>query len=514
MERLERQTRLWTAFYNAHSIPCCTFTKNTENSSRSIFECETSRHKFISLPPPPFLIPAILETLKTSERFADVTEVIPGEADLYCAKYTKIHGGVVITGDSDLLVHDLGSDGAVSFFSDIELCSDDQPQCLRTKLYQTTFISQRLGLPKSHGLLSLAFEMSLDHHSTFPKLVSQATSLKAIKLWGSIYEAFCKEYISRTEEVGVIVPAPSGLQYLDPRESELVLQFPTLAKLCGHGGISGSRGQDAPRMFLPFLLDCPVRSSAWEISVSVRQLAYGLLNLIVPEDQRCCTILEHRRQQARSGGREWQLPSVPQIPGACIALLSRLTHLEESIPKAPREDLWLAFMVCQEIEWSTSLDKTPLTQIVNDQLLDLEDPTQSSIKCTWDIVHFIAQIQGSYYSLRILKHITGLLMSLDDGPLLPDVVGQLSSRLKSLPGLCEISGLSQVGSLYQRIENTYLLNLAYDIIGIERHQSVPSAEVVSKASRRKRERTGSTGIFGQSIVESELTNAFELLGEE
>ena len=502
-------------YYKNHSTPCRAPFKECEMVPQSVFEGLPPRPALASLPPPPFLVPAILEALNASEDYKHVTKVVPGEADLYCARYTKSHGGVVLTGDSDLLVYDLGSDGVVSFFNDIEPSSHGQPGCLHTQVYQSAAIAERLGLPKSHGpLLSLAFEMFMDNHGTFPKLVSQATNLKAIKMWGSQYEDFCKEYTLGVENMDGIVPTPGTFQCVDPRISEILLQFLPLAKLAGQVPASQSPSQDTPRMFLPFLLDCPVRSSAWEISTSVRQLAYGLLNLIVPENERRFTVVEHRRQQKNASGREWQLPNLSQISDACIAVVSRLTQLEERLSRDSKADIWLAAMVCQELEWSTSLDKTPLTHIVMDQLFDLQEPLKYHNNCSWDIMHFLAQIQGSYYSFRILKQIIGVLISREDATMFPYAVGQLSSRLELLPGIYEVPDLNHVISLYQKIEKMGLLKIACEIAGIENRLPVVSVDKSVKASRTNRKRKGTAGMTGPLTRKTRSTNPFAFLEEQ
>ena len=440
-----------------------------------------------------------------------MTEVVPGEADLYCARYTKRHGGVVFTGDSDLLVHDLGSQGAVSFFSDIE-SSSDNPGALHTQMYRSADIAARLGLPKSHGLLSLGFEMFMDNHVTFSKLLSQAITLKAIKTWEKEYEGFRVEYIPLNAEVECSARALHIFQSLDPRISEIVLQCPDLAKLAGQDPLARNPKQDPPHIFLPFLLDCPVRTSAWEMSTSVRQLAYGLTNLVVPEDQQHFTVIEHRRQQRNAIGREWQLPSLSEIPDACMAVVNLLKQLEEKLPKACEADLWLAVAVCQEMEWSTSLDKTPLCRTVTNQLFDLQDKYHRN--CTWDMVHFLAQIQGSYYSLRIVKQVSGVLMSHNDAPLLPDAVRQLNSRLECLPGFCEVADLNDVASLFQKIETSGLLKVAREVLGIEEPVSNESNEVIPKLSRRKRKRKAAADVSGPSTTKITSRNPFELLEQE
>ncbi|KAJ5040535.1 uncharacterized protein L3040_006188 [Drepanopeziza brunnea f. sp. 'multigermtubi'] len=205
--------------------------------NRSVPSCLTT------LPALPFVVPAILEALNASSTYRGVTETVPGEADLYCANHLKKYGGIVLTSDSDLLVHGLGSKGAVSFFGDIAPVGNDEPDQLRTQWFSPADLSIRLGLPKSHGLTSLAFEMHIDPHGSFQNLLSKARSLKAVTEQPQIFQDFLKEYtevpdepIISAEHAGTV----QALRSLDPRTSEYVLQFNSLALISGQPPSPGS----------------------------------------------------------------------------------------------------------------------------------------------------------------------------------------------------------------------------------------------------------------------------------
>ena len=514
LKRLESQTRQSIDYYNAHPIPCRAPSKN-QTTSISIFTSQSPRPALTSLPAPPFLVPAILEALIKSEYYKIITEVVPGEADLYCARYLKKHGGTVFTGDSDLLVHELGMNGAVAFFKDIE-DPNTSSGSLQSRIYHSAAIAERLGLPKSPGLLSLAFEMFMDNHGTFPKLVAQASTLKAIKTHEKMYQNFCKEYASLdggVEETSDITPVLSVLRSLDPRISEVVLQFPAIGTLARQETAAAT--QNTPHVFLPFLLDCPIRTSTWEMSTSVRQLAYGLINLIVPESQQRFSIYEHRRQQKNSSGREWQLPSISEIPDACTAVANLLKLLRDKLPKTSEVDLWLAIAIYQDIERASSLDKTPLSRAITDQLFDLQDPRRYYKNCSWDVIHLLAQIQGSYYSFRILKQIINLLIAHNGSRLLPEPVRQLNNHLESLPGFCDILDLSHVTSIYQRIQSNNILKMAHEIVGIEEPEAIGYVETsVSSSSKKKQKRKGASVTTESSALKKKSTNPFELLGQE
>jgi hypothetical protein len=464
-----------------------------------------------ALPPSAFLVPAVLEALLHSSQYQDITEVVPGEADLYCAKYLSQHGGIVLTGDSDLLVHDLGIDGAVTFFKDVQ-CSASR-DTLGSKIYQPAAIAQRLDLPKSQGLHAFAFELLMDSHGTFRKLLVDAQSLKAATANPSEFRGFLKEYkqlptLLKAKDAANILPL---LRNLDPRTSEYVLQYPFLAQIAGQEEVTES--SQTIHVFLPFLLDCPVRTNAWEVSTVVRQLAYGLINLIVPVTQQRLTVSEHRKQQDKSTGRELQLPSLSQIPEACTAITTLSTQLRQSLPGLSESQIWTAFALYQEFEYSYSRVKTPLSKLVIQQLADLGNKSNMSKKrkgFTWDIVQFFAQIQGSYYSFRILKQITSLVVCQSRTQLLPEPLLHLHQQLDSLPKLCDLVGLDCVSSLIGRLGKGAISIITSHVTGYEEETQKP--EESRRALKKKRKR-------GQSAVEAsagsqKLRNPFELLGDE
>jgi hypothetical protein len=233
--RLVTQTQRLTSYHQTNPIPCRAIFPNPENFSSRLFGRTAIRSNLTGLCPLSFLVPAVLESLVASTQYRDITEVVPGEADLYCAKYLKQNGGIIFTGDSDLLVHDLGADGAVSLFRDVEFPSIDNFDTLCTKLFQQSTIVDRLALPKSHGLHALAFEMTMDNHCTFPKLLAQAKSLKAVSANPQMYEDYLKEYthyhpISRLR-VAILLKSPNFSRHSILESLNMFFNFLTSQRL-------------------------------------------------------------------------------------------------------------------------------------------------------------------------------------------------------------------------------------------------------------------------------------------
>jgi hypothetical protein len=490
-DRIVRQTQLLFQFHQAHPAPCRAPSAAHENGLQTLFARTNVPSRLTELPPLPFLVPAVLEALITSDDYKSITEVVPAEADVYCAQSVKDGGGVILTGDSDILVHGLGQDGTVAFFRDLESSLDGQSFSLNSPIYRPTAIADRLGLPKPYGMHALAFEMSMDTRGSFTTLLMQAKALEAINAFPDKYEDFKKEYASlllvarnQNEEIEI----SAVLRTLDPRVSEYVLQYPFIARLAGQSP-ENIHSDASPHIFIPFLLDCPIRTNAWDMSMAVRQLAYGLINLIVPDSQHKSSIFEHKRQEGKSRGRELTLPDVSQIPGACnslVALLSSQLPAElVGTPTSPTM-IWTAAAVYQEVEWAHHNSKTCLTQLVGSQINALKSKPNVSKDLNWDVFHLYAQIQGSYYSFRILKQILALIISQKPGIALLKPMIELNGILQTLPALSSIPDITQAIPVLQAVEENGMLFAAQKISGVFL-PDLPSSES-RKATKKKGKR--------------------------
>ncbi|KAL8700281.1 MAG: hypothetical protein Q9224_001045, partial [Gallowayella concinna] len=225
-------------------------------------------HALRGLPAPPFLVPAVLDVLH-GNKYADITAIVPGEADGFCAKAARDEGGVILTGDSDLLVYDLGDKGAVVFFAGLEMQENEggDGTVLRGMVYKTTEIANRFELP---NLQRLAYEIKIDPNVGFMEAKRRARQSAAEEEDGVLWQGFREEYHYYS------IPASPSLQEqqqqqqthrLDPRLSELILQLSS----------SPSHEQADATIYLPFLIDDPSRSSAWDVSAEIRHALYDFL---------------------------------------------------------------------------------------------------------------------------------------------------------------------------------------------------------------------------------------------
>lgn len=203
--------------------------------------------KFRGLPASPFLVPAVLDALRNSA-YADVVEVVPWEADAFCAAAARRVGGVVLTSDSDLLVHNLGMEGAVVFFDSLELGGGDGvgEHCwLSAAVARPVEVADSLGL---ESLRPLAFVLKEDSSAGFLEAVRRAKGMRVEGESSELYRAFREEYSdiivqpqSRKENGSASLAPPS---LLDPGISEFVLQCQAPSSGTVH-------------VYLPFVIEDP-----------------------------------------------------------------------------------------------------------------------------------------------------------------------------------------------------------------------------------------------------------------
>ncbi|KAL9022979.1 MAG: hypothetical protein Q9196_007444, partial [Gyalolechia fulgens] len=197
-------------------------------------------------PAPPFLVPAMLDTLAKT-KYASLTSIVPGEADPYCARIAKDEGGITLTGDSDLLVYDTGPQGSVAFFNQIELCpanpkAENSGPVLRANIFHAHSLAARLNLPNLHRL---AYEIKTDDTISFSEALRRARQDVRDP---SLLQGFVEEYILPPASPSPKPPGPIP-HFVDPRLSELVHQL-TSPSLYNN---------KEPQMSLPFLIDDPSR---------------------------------------------------------------------------------------------------------------------------------------------------------------------------------------------------------------------------------------------------------------
>ncbi|KAK4103754.1 hypothetical protein N658DRAFT_445199 [Parathielavia hyrcaniae] len=452
-------------------------------------------------PPPAFLVPAVIDALRDSPEFGFLVKLAPGEADGFCAQHVRQHGGTVITSDSDLLVHDLGEAGGVVFFADID--ADMENQKLIAPQYRPVDLCRRLSLNPEGGLQQLAFEVSRDPHLTVQQAVERVKRSEAVSASGVEYSDFIEQYLS-PELASKLEKDPTTK--LDPRTSELVLRSLRVSGDVTPVGEIDPAAQDGSEhsleMYLPFLLDCPSRTSAWEASKPVRELVYAALQPI--RGSRIPSVSEMRRLQSISSGLKVDVPPISEVDERGAALLALLGRIEASLSRP--ELAWIVLAIYQDITMTVERGRGHALSL---EVL-AQDARGQLDTSSWDFLHFLAQIQATCYSLRMLRQIldfsghhigppsstmSELTKSLSRLPSLPDLPSPRNFA-QSIASVREAGGLSCLKKLSEEYE---------DIL--------PQIEAVLKPESKKASKKRNAVAPGQGNVRvrPRSSNPFDLL---
>ncbi|KAF5018847.1 hypothetical protein F66182_9139 [Fusarium sp. NRRL 66182] len=433
--------------------------------------------------PPSFHVPAIIDVLRTCPRYAELVHLVPGEADAYCAKHLSESGGTVLTSDSDLLVHDLGS-GSVIFFRDIIF--DHQVNVICASFCPAQ-ICVKLKLASSADMCRFAYERKYDPHSTVPQLLQECAQPVKDE---AAYIEFCHEYLDHA-----IAPMPVSTQGtsiqiggLDPRISEMVLQL-------GYQDDQRNDPHNDVKMFLPILLECPSRGSAWEKSTPIRQLAYTIARWVIPGVS--CTIQEYRRVNTiEQRGRK--VPMIPQE--AAKAWAQDLVRTMSRIKAGTRGDTARAWhILCLTLDIRYCIEEETHSHTLQTLEESLKPPTFKRV--SWDIIHFVAHLQAAYYSFRLLKQILSLQHS-------RNILPELQDMLSSLPSLSEFPDVGNTLKFLQKSGEEQVYRTVAKFVPL------PGADVNIKLKRiaqSKKQKASKEGALKGKAGATRPVNLFDVL---
>ncbi|KAM0499786.1 hypothetical protein ACHAP8_005394 [Fusarium lateritium] len=438
--------------------------------------------------PPSFHVPAIIDALKLSPRYAKLVHLVPGEADAYCAKHLSQSGGTVLTSDSDLIAHELGK-GSVVFLRDIYLDENSHLACAR---FNPTHISEKLKLASSAEICRFAYERKCSPHSTLPQLLQDCIKPVADKTG---YAEFCREYLDH-----VVAPIPISahgtpipIDNLDPRISEMVLQLAQKKD-------DQMKEVSEPKIFLPILLENTQRGSAWEQSTPIRQLAYTIARWFIPGSS--SAVQEYRRVNTTvQKGRQALMLSEEEAR----TFAERLTRLMATIKLRTRDDTnlaWHVICLAQDIRYCHEEGKQSHT------LQTLETNLQKPLlkRVSWDNIHFTAHLQAAYYSFRLLKQVLSLGQP-------KKVLPELWDMISSLPPLAECPDINSTLELLQNSNETRV----YETIA--KAVPLPNVNVGEKPKRTAKNKKGritkeNSPKTKARVTKSGTRNMFDLLSHD
>ncbi|EER44827.1 conserved hypothetical protein [Histoplasma capsulatum H143] len=364
--------------------------------------------------------------------FAGRTRVVPGEADPYCAITARETGCAVLTGDSDLLVHDLGAEGSVIFIDSIET-GDPLPNykltgaglpgiasifSIRATQVRPATVAKKLGVP---SFQRLAYELNRDSHASFPTIIQRAKGGVGIVEKSANYIAFMKEY-----DLGGHAAADScawisnpHTAIADPRLSELYAQYelPAFA-------VPG----EAANFYLHDLIERHDRRTAWTQGSEFRLIAYSLLNQRYAtggaQGPRKEAVIEHMRKGQRIAPVPLALLDRREVEERLEAFLQQVNLFVSAVYNddggggggggdddddgngvcggSARDPtaLWRAFAL-YDILARMAPDERPSVG----QLRRFLERGYCGEKLEWDDIHLHAQRKAVLYSLRMLKDV-------------------------------------------------------------------------------------------------------------
>ncbi|CAD6566988.1 MAG: hypothetical protein ASARMPREDX12_009207 [Alectoria sarmentosa] len=423
----------------------------------------------------PFLVPAVLDAISCS-KYAKVSVVVPGEADVYCAEAAR-NGGIVLTNDSDLFVHDLGSHGTFSLIHQAELRPVEEKggqiacQTVRLSVFRPKEIAERLGLV---DLRRLAYVFLRTREGlTLPEAIIRANEPRDI---GTLsFQEFLEEYATETSITESQTFSPNSLATylayappLDPRVSELILQLTATS-------------QDTVYMYLPYLIDDPSRSSAWLVSTKQRSFAYSIPNQLRdgPQKRPRTIIAECHRRGDRILAQQILLPSPDDLRVQSGELLAKVQDFVETFADYPDHVIWRAYALADVYRWYLDNGKPPPSRETMTRLMTgLSKPGS-----TWEDIHLSAQVQAVLYTLRMTQQILRYTMSTTTtkmGPSKP--LKKLASIFDTLPPMAQLvpSGLELAARMSSIANQTCGLDLddLLDLLAVRLQKEVDAEEVL------------------------------------
>lgn len=415
-----------------------------------------------SLPPPPFLVFAVVEELVRS-KYANVTFVVPGEADPFCvvaaaeaaaaaAAAQAMISGVqeaaspitIFSDDSDLIVFQAGAQTRIVPFRDLTVTEvGETTKILQGYEYRPAEILRR---EKCHlsSLIKPAFFMSLDLFCNLGQALQLTAAADSPGGGGLLddredYQAFAQQFHTSKEvqelaEIRSNDILKNSLASRDSRVSELVHQV----QLQARGEMTGPM-----RVYLPFISDDPARSTAWIVGRETRVLAYSIVLLLLQQQHDFFNIQEYRRTGARISAVLLELMSGSGSDSDTEGIISTSARLASCLQNGldtakgmnlqQEADAW-RFVVMQHVLTHLHHEGLTLPSIEDAVQVVLQGTGGSREECKerkWQMVHLDAQYQAAYYSFRMLQQL--LAVTADTAVNHDDDFTNLRGILQSLP---------------------------------------------------------------------------------
>lgn len=453
---------------------------STKSGIRPIPGCRIrNQYRDDWLPKPAFIVPTVLESLRSLQKYREITHLVPGEADPYCAEDVRKNGGTILTGDSDLVLYDLGSTGGVVFFHDLDVGRlptevtaveiAEGRRLVSAVTYRQSELCRRLSLqPGQEGILPLAFEVKSGSARTIEARASHSSWQYLLPARASEYAEFKSLYQDLSVPKHSI---PKYMNVLDPRVSEFVLEWAHAAEAAPMTKEHDS--EKRPMVCLPMLVDRWDLLSTWQPSMPIRQLAYSLSWASPPTAP---TIIEYGRTLSKeSKGQAVDMLGEQQVREVLDGFLGFLDSFIDPAKESLTRLQWITTCLSLEIGHNAALGRESVALKLWQKAskaggkLDARD---------WDAVHLTAHIQGTLWSLRMLQQVTKCRLGyLTKASSLTRYVDRLEARLCTLPPIIEFPCASEMGSIFAQLDQAGMLKVLAEYTGMEEPKSTkPSTD--------------------------------------
>lgn len=402
--------------------------------SEVAFDCHVglSKEQLEQIAAPPCFISAILDVLFSSS-YASVTTIVPGEADSYCAEAARAAThAFIFTGDSDLLVQDVGPEGRVVIFKDVEFEDTGGQSHLKVLQHHPSGLAHTLGVS---DLIPLAYFVKQRYHRT---LLEAATLAKLQSPVGQAYDEFRTLYLTHGETTEMMSSLKQHgrqdvmpyLERQDPRLLELVLQLQIKPLLA-----SKFHSPRTIYFFLPFLLEDPTRASAFQPSMGLLRLTYSVLKFI---DCDLDNVTEYTRRGLAVTPAAVMVYGTRQTVDEIKDTVSWLHAILETYPTLPSPARWRMVAVAAILDSLRSGGKIlPRQEDITATVLNSTWP-----KLSWGLLHIKAQMQAIIFTLKLASQILGLLFLLAPQVALSEeqrvALQSLHSILSTLPAIADV----------------------------------------------------------------------------
>lgn len=503
------------------------------------------------LAPPPFLVFAVVEALFNSHHAA-ITWVVSGEADPFCAvaaRNTALSNPeasvTIFTNDSDLIIYNSGPQTKVAMINSVEERDHGNGKVLEALQFWPQRLTN-LGPTSLPDLIRPAYEMQAPVVS-----FREALSQSQFHVGTTDYKEFANSYsldrpTVELEHLKARRERKKDILQTDARISELVRQaMNELRRLNKAKEDRAARESETKvislrdvtsqdngeenlmsesqfetgqndqtlseftpvdlHMYLPMLFEDPSRGSAWRVGGLFRSAAESFvlemfeLNSLLFEYRKSGNGLNTNRLKNAS------LYDASKRFTAWTDYLSRELQLEQHLNSVHRwRFLVMQLTLVDMIHESIALPHTQ--DVVN--ILNGTPPK------TWNEVHFLAEYQAEYYSLRMLKEVLHYLRPTASSGLTEE--HDLYEQLGSLPSVAqffnpESEGEQPVGEVRWQI-------LAGDFLNALDPTPVRMPKKRSKGGKPQKKRKGSPKeVLGVTSEEEEVVdpaNPFSALAEE